>query len=1038
MKKIILIIFMTFLLFSNLISKEVIIFDDDISWDGGFYRIYPATAFCGITSKEKTQGLFALQISYAPNCWSGAEIGKSNFDLTSLRNTGSLSFYIKGETGKESNITIYLVDSLDDGDAFRTDVPLSKYCKISKDWQQVFIPLKDFSDNGRYWHEPSQSFKLGKIDWTNMMEVSFDISPTQSDRPITIYVDDIRFIPEIKTTELPKTPLTGEWVFYDNGKLGEGISTAHYPAGSSAIEEVKAKTPKGDKALKAIFDPHKYSGIELMAGESYDLTKIKEEGAIELVLKGTVNTPEFYVGIVDSRADGMPVVSAESIDKYIKINNAEWQTATIPLNVFPAMGSWWSEEKQTTIPGELNWKDISEIQLYAGPSWGGESEFLIASAKILPVYVPDTKTLKKEIELVQNTYLDIKKIVNNAKKKGLNADIEKATANLKKAQEWIEYAKTLYEKKENKKSYDAIKQTKKSLEKAFAAGFESKTKEGRGLWIQYWSLSSPEEIKRFVTELADANFNMVFVESYILGGMTIWPSKIGVQFDQFKGWDPLKVLVDECHKRNVEVHSWFHIFRAGNNSPLFKTHPDWIEWEKPLTSFDPTVTYWVCPARVEYRDYVKSFIKELIDNYGIDGIQLDYIRYPESPKRSCWHCKGLFQEKTGIDPWLEETKNDVNAWMKWNIYRENLVTEFVKDISEFIRSYSPKTMISAAVWPENMHGFLTNYVIQDWENWVDNQYLDFICPMEYYTDAEAFERSVANVKARINGRIPIYHGMGQYLLANNFEILKQIQAIHNEKESGSCMFAMNSMLPSTYALLKEGPYKITAKTAHYISDKSKEGLAKREAERKAKIVKREQKEVALTLIEIPELTISKTKAKPVIDGKLNDPVWKTAARFGNYWQYDGAKKVQKDYQSYGYVTYDDSKIYFGIYCYKGSKNYLEKQGDGGKVWEDDSVEIFFDTEGKGNYVQFGINSKGARWASTGKIDFEVKTSKTDDGYIVEVAIPFALIGATPKTGDIWRVNTCRSDYDLMVPHNAWSCTYGSFLTPSRFGRYIFK
>jgi len=1002
------------------------------------WRVYPATAFCGITSKEKATGLFSLQVSYAPNCWSGAEIGKTNFSLTSIRQTGSLSFYIKGETGKESNITIYIADSLDDGDAFRTDVPLSKYCKISKEWQQIFIPLKDFSDNGRYWHEPSQSFKLGKIDWTNIMEVSFDISPTQSDRPITIFVDDIRFIPEMKTSELPKTSLTTEWNFYDNGNLGEGISTAHYPAGSSGLEEVKVKNPKGDRALKAIFDPHKYSGIELMAGESFDLTKIKDEGAIEFVLKGTVNTPEFYVGIVDSRADGQPVVSAESIDKYIKINNTEWQTATIPLSAFPAMGSWWSEEKQTTIPGELNWKDIIEIQLYAGPSWGGESEFLIASAKILPVYVPDSKTLKKEIQSVENTYSEIKKIVSNAKAKGLNANIKGASTNLKKSLEWIEYSKEYFQKKDNKKSFDGLKQSKKFLEKAFAYSFESKTKEGRGVWIQYWSLSTPEEIKRFVTELADANFNFISVESYIFAGMTIWPSKVGVQFDQFKGWDPLKILIDECHKRNVEVHIWFQIFRAGNNSPLFKTHPDWIEWEKPLTSFDPTVTYWVCPTREEYREYVKSFIKELLDNYDIDGFQFDYIRYPESPNRSCWHCKGLFQEKTGIDPWLEETKNDVNGWMKWNIYRENLITEFVKDISNFIRSYSPETLISADVWPENMHGFLTNYVLQDWDNWVDNQYLDFICPMEYYTDAELFERSIIKTKSRVSGRMPVYHGMGQYLLPNNFEILKQIKAVHENKEAGTCMFAMNSILPSTYAILKEGPYRNKADTVHKIYDKSKEGLAKLKAERKAKIVTRKKEEVALTLIEIPELTVTKAKTKPVIDGKLNDPVWKTAARFGNYWQYDGAKRVQKNYQSYGYVTYDDTNIYFGVYCYKSTKNYTEKQGDGGKVWEDDSIELFFDPESKGNYIQFGITSKGARWASTGKIDFEVKTSKTSDGYIVEAAIPFSLIGMTPKLGDMWRVNTCRSDYDLITPHSGWSCTYGSFLTPSRFGKYYFK
>ena len=528
-----------------------------------------------------------------------------------------------------------------------------------------------------------------------------------------------------------------------------------------------------------------------------------------------------------------------------------------------------------------------------------------------------------------------------------------------------------------KNSYYTYKKAKDYLEKAYFVSFESKRKEGRAIWIQFWSLASPDEIKRIVKQLKNANFNIVFVEGYILGGYTIWPTKIGKQLEQFKGWDPLKILVDECHKYGLEVHMWSHIFRAGGNSPLFETHPEWIEWDTPIKEFDPTVVYWICPARKGYREYYKKFVKELIDNYNIDGIQLDYIRYPESPKRSCYYCKGIFQKKTGIDPWLPETKNNIEEWMKWNMFRENLVTDFVREISNFIRSYSPRTYISAAVWPRNQHGFLNNYVIQDWENWIDNQYIDALCPMEYFTDAESFLMEAKRTEGRVKGRVKVYHGIGQYLLPGPYDLLQQIEGLHNIKAKGFSLFAYNSMSDKWYDALKMGALRAKAVQPHKIGP-TKEDLRRAIARRKRLIVKKPKKEVALKIIPLPKVSIPKTSVKPKIDGKLDDPVWKKAARIGNFWYYDGSKRVEKANQTVAYITYDDNNIYYGIYCYKKIKKYRAKEKDGGKVWEDDSIELFFDPEGKGeSYIQFGANSKGYRFSNTGTVSYTHLTLPTN-------------------------------------------------------------
>lgn len=1118
-KILIVILFFTFPLF----SREITFYDDDINIDGGYFAYYPIDkAFVGNESSQQKRGIFSLKISLAPERWSGVEIGLSPVNIASIRNKGALTFWIRSETKEEknANISVYIMDSRVDGLPFRTSVSLSRYCELKDEWQFVAIPLSDFKDNGSFWDEAAQTQRSGQINWSDIAAVTFDIPPTNFSKNITFYIDDLKITSEEKSTRIPEKEISEKVVFFDD-EIITGGGLYRYPIDTVITEITDADKYKGKYSLKGVFNPNRYSGIELTAPKGLNLSKIKETGALELWIKGSIPTPEFYIGLVNSRDSGNPVNSFVAVDKYIKIDKDKWQRLIIPLEDFPRIGTYWDETKYATIPGEFNWKDVIEIQLFAGPAWGGgESYFFIDDVKILPEYVPDTKSLSKKIENIKNLSEEVSKTIKKAIEKGKSADIQKAKELAGKGIEFLKKSKEFFKAGDNKNSFAQLKKAHEFLNKAYYNTFESKPVEGRAVWVQYWSLSSVDEIKRFVKELADTNFNMVIVESYILGGYTIWPTGVGKQIEQYKGWDPLKVLIEECHKYGIEVHTWFSIFRAGGNSPLFETHPDWIEWETPLSKFDPTVVYWICPARVEYREYVKKFIKELLDNYAIDGFHYDYIRYPESPLHSCFYCKDKFEKLTGINPWAEEIKQDTEGTMKWNIYREGLITEFVKDISTFIKEKKPEIYLSAAVWPRNQHGFLTNTVLQNWENWVDNQYIDFLCPMEYYNNLVHLKYDVDSTERRVNGRINLYHGLGQYMLANSFELLKQIEFLNDKNSDGTVLFALNSMDERFYSALKEGPFREKAISNHKreietitrlideiknkaekLSDKKlieelnelkvlaektakndflqddektkelkkaikeiKEKIGKYkigeikkryvtgilndikyfEKQLKTKIYNRKiiettKEEEKFAIIAIPEITITRTDKAPVLDGVLDDSVWKQAARVTDFWYYDGTGKVSEENQTIALIIYDDKNIYFGIKSKKANPEYKIDAVDGGKTWEDDSIELFFDIEGKAKgFSQFGMNANGARFATTGKLDFKCKTKKTDTGWILEAALPFSALGKTPQKGEMWRVNICRNEYTLPTPHCGWSCTYGSFLTPSRFGKITFK
>jgi len=125
----------------------------------------------------------------------------------------------------------------------------------------------------------------------------------------------------------------------------------------------------------------------------------------------------------------------------------------------------------------------------------------------------------------------------------------------------------------------------------------------------------------------------VFIETRVAGA----PDKIGFSKNTVgafleQGTDPLKIMVDFCKQNNIEIwwsmrmndtHDRYHkLWKASYHySPFKKNHPDWI-----IHPENPKVTA-VNYAVPEVRDMALAFIREVCDNYDIDGIDLDFYRH---------------------------------------------------------------------------------------------------------------------------------------------------------------------------------------------------------------------------------------------------------------------------------------------------------------------------------------------------------------------------------------------------------------------------
>ena len=140
---------------------------------------------------------------------------------------------------------------------------------------------------------------------------------------------------------------------------------------------------------------------------------------------------------------------------------------------------------------------------------------------------------------------------------------------------------------------------------------------------------------QMLDKMKEAGINTVLFQARIRS-TTAYPSAIEPWDGVFTGtpgkrpsYDPLKLAVDECHKRGMECHAWvvaFPICKVAIGKQLGKAalpnvHPELCQKCGDQWMMDPGV-----PGTAPY---IASICQEIVKNYDVDGIHLDYIRYPE-------------------------------------------------------------------------------------------------------------------------------------------------------------------------------------------------------------------------------------------------------------------------------------------------------------------------------------------------------------------------------------------------------------------------
>lgn len=255
------------------------------------------------------------------------------------------------------------------------------------------------------------------------------------------------------------------------------------------------------------------------------------------------------------------------------------------------------------------------------------------------------------------------------------------------------------------------------------------------------------ELRRILDRLQLANINTVLLQTRIRGTV-IYPSAYepwdgclsGVP-GKSPGYDALQFAIDECHRRGMELHAWIVTIPVGKWNAYGCRR---LRQKMPHDIKKIGADGYMNPENRQTASYLADLCAEVTRNYDIDGIHLDYIRYPEDM------------------PKLKTLDRQCGR---------NNITRIVSAISRRVKSLKPWVKMSCSpigkydnttrYWS---HGWNANTTVcQDAVAWLRDGLMDELFPMMYFRDNHFFPFAL-DWKEQSHGRI-VVPGLGIYFMS---------------------------------------------------------------------------------------------------------------------------------------------------------------------------------------------------------------------------------------------------------------------------------
>lgn len=387
-------------------------------------------------------------------------------------------------------------------------------------------------------------------------------------------------------------------------------------------------------------------------------------------------------------------------------------------------------------------------------------------------------------------------------------------------------------------------------------------KEVRGLWVtrfdwtDYGQPAQKWRIDEIVQDASRAGFNVILfqvrgvADAYYTPGPEPWAQRVsgstlGTPPNPY--WDPLAYFIEKAHQKGIQLHAYINVYpvwdRCGESPP--HTSPEHFYWKLRVvesvtqgpageklnglqwdTSKNVLCSTYLraTPASVFADEHYLEVARYLADNYDIDGLHLDHIRYGSRYSS----CDPVSAARSGTTCFTTPPI-DYASYADW---QRAQVSGTVEKFYDLISKEHPEMMLSAAVWPTYINywgwktydGYFysqgyTDYY-QDSQGWIKGDYIDALMPMIYSsTDGdpdpnkqnfrlERWQTLVDNYQANSGGRF-IIAGIGSNHYSSFAGIEQRIEAARALGTAGHAIFSyggLKNQAQDYFALLANGPY----------------------------------------------------------------------------------------------------------------------------------------------------------------------------------------------------------------------------------------
>jgi hypothetical protein len=246
--------------------------------------------------------------------------------------------------------------------------------------------------------------------------------------------------------------------------------------------------------------------------------------------------------------------------------------------------------------------------------------------------------------------------------------------------------------------------------------------------------------REIIRRIKKAGFN-VYVPCVWHGNGARYPTAYTLteRNSRSSGADPLGRLISIAHENGIQVHVWFTV--ALREPDFARDHPEFYDATTPSDAFDV--------HRPVFRSFMVGLMKDFVQRYPVDGINLDYVRTMGTCR--CTFCADAYRRRYNRDLLYDDAHPQADGTLEPHLqeWHDSAVEDVVRDISHAVKSLRPACILSVDGNPQTY----ANREGRQEARWANAGFVDIVYDMDYAEPPDVVRHHLVMEQFRDPGKL---------------------------------------------------------------------------------------------------------------------------------------------------------------------------------------------------------------------------------------------------------------------------------------------